>query len=303
METQAAFRRRKLSAVMKDMLKFAVIGHPIGHTMSPFIHGELFRLSGLEASYTSVDVPDIAESEKQLRELDGFNVTIPHKRDIISILDELDEKAEMFGSVNTVLNNGGRLCGYTTDGEGCIAALENHGCKSTGKILICGNGGAARAIASEICLKSSGSSAAELTIAVREESIAKAEELISSLKNINPDALLSVCVYSDLESGSEKYDLLINTTSVGMYPKAGKSVVSSAVIGRCAAVFDCVYNPGETELLKIAAACGKKVIPGIEMLVYQAAAAHRYWYGAKFRNEDIKKLCAAAQRETERVFS
>lgn len=101
--------------------KFAVIGHPIGHTMSPFIHTRLFELQGVKAEYTKLDIaPENLEYEfkNTLSKLDGFNITIPHKQAVIPFLDEIDAKAEMYGSVNTVSNKNGISKGYTTDPDG-----------------------------------------------------------------------------------------------------------------------------------------------------------------------------------------
>ena len=98
------------------------------------------------------------------------------------------------------------------------------------------------------------------------------------------------------------FDLLLNATSVGMYPNTGESPVSGAVLSRCAAVFDAVYNPAQTELLRLAGQAGAKTIGGMEMLVYQAVAAHEIWYGSRFRQEDIALLCQDAQEELSRIF-
>ena len=225
----------------------AVIGHPIGHTMSPFIHKRLFTLEGRSVSYQVLDVPDLSASLPALRSLDCFNVTIPHKGAIIPFLDELEENARRFGSVNTVKVEAGRMKGYTTDGAGCYKALENHGVDCSGRVL-----------------------------ELEEESLPGHSAL--------------------------GFDLLLNATSVGMYPNTGESPVSGAVLSRCAAVFDAVYNPAQTELLRLAGQAGAKTIGGMEMLVYQEVAAHEIWYGSRFRQEDIALLCQDAQEELSRVF-
>lgn len=280
--------------------KFAVIGHPIGHTMSPFIHDRLFELSGMKADYSVLDITDIKKDEALLRELDGFNITIPHKRNIFNILDSCDSKAQVVGSVNTVKNEGGYLTGYTTDGEGCLKALNNHGEDLTGKIMMLGSGGAARAIAFEAAFCKS---ATDITIVVRETSLPKGEALKRDLMEAAPDADIKVSTYAQENKSDELYDLLINATSVGMYPNSGCCPADDSIIGRCSAVFDAVYNPGDTLLLKKAAAMGKKIIPGMEMLVLQAAAAHEHWYQAVFRKDDIVKLCRDAEEEMNRIFA
>ena len=136
--------------------KFAVIGHPIGHTMSPFIHTRLFELQGVKAEYTKLDIaPENLEYEfkNTLSKLDGFNITIPHKQAVIPFLDEIDAKAEMYGSVNTVSNKNGISKGYTTDPDGFLKALDAAGIMLNGRIVIIGCGGVARTMAYEVVLK------------------------------------------------------------------------------------------------------------------------------------------------------
>lgn len=282
--------------------KFAVIGHPIGHTMSPFIHRRLFELSGFAPDYSVLDIENVREAEKTLRTLDGFNITIPHKSNIIEILDDCDEKARIFGSVNTVKNEGGRLTGFTTDGMGCLRALQNHGADFKGeKILLLGNGGAARAIAFEAVMTETRS---DITILVRDGSAEKGQRLAKELSAVSPASAIRVKTYAQECSSAEKYSLMINTTSVGMHPKIGFSPVGEEIISRCASVFDAVYNPQKTLLLQIAARLGKNVIPGMEMLVFQAVIAHEYWYGADFSNKkrELAELCASADEEMKKIF-
>ena len=122
--------------------KYAVIGHPIGHTMSPFIHNRLFALSGIDAEYTKLDItPENLNNEYNavLSKLDGYNITIPHKQNIIPLIDKIDSKAKMYGSVNTVSNNCGISTGYTTDPDGFLKALAAAGIMLDGKIVILGS--------------------------------------------------------------------------------------------------------------------------------------------------------------------
>lgn len=283
--------------------RFAVIGHPIGHTMSPFIHTRLFSLSGLSPAYSVLDVPVLADAVTALRQLNGFNITIPHKTAILPFLDEVSEKALCFGSVNTVKNENGRLCGYTTDGIGCLKALGRAGLDFSGRVLLLGNGGAARAIAFEAVLTAS---TPILDLAVRPASLEKAEalkgELLALCNKLLKPAQIRVLSYDALEKEEYFYDLLLNTTSVGMYPNANAAPVGESVLSRCSAVFDAVYNPGETALLRLAKSLGTHTIGGMGMLVCQAAAAHEIWYGAKFDDSAIEQLILDAQRETTRLF-
>ncbi len=286
--------------------KIAVIGHPIGHTMSPFIHERLFRLSGIPLDYQVLDVPDLEAALPRLRELDCFNITIPHKSAILPYLDGIDPAAKEFGSVNTVQVKDGKLYGYTTDGAGCRKALENSGASFEGSLLILGNGGAARAIAFEAAQNVRDF---QITIAHRpgsyEKACALAEELAAFARR-RGDKQFRIVVesYEELRlDESHKFDLLINCTSVGMYPHADASPVPESVVARCAAVFDAVYNPGRTKLLQMAEAAGAKAIGGMEMLVYQAVRAHEIWYGTRFDPADLAALCRDAEREMEKRFA
>ncbi len=286
-----------------NLSSFAVIGHPIGHTMSPFIHAHLFALSGLSPEYSVLDVPDIPGALDTLRRLDGFNITIPHKSAILPFLDEVDEKARLFGSVNTVKNESGRFTGYTTDGVGCYKALRRFGLDFSGRLLILGRGGAARAVAFEAALSEK---APQIDFACRAESMEGARALVGELGALcgkqGKRGSFSVLSYEALESRTDRYDLVLNATSVGMYPNAGRSVVGESVLARCGAAFDAVYNPGETEFLRLARKNGLTAVGGMGMLVCQAVAAHEIWYGASFADADIERLILDAEAETERLF-
>lgn len=282
----------------------AVIGHPIGHTMSPFLHKRLFELSGVPLSYRVLDLPDLEAGLPLLRELDCFNVTIPYKSAILPFLEEVDERGKLCGSVNTVKVRNGKLYGTTTDGAGCRKALERHGLELSGNLLLLGNGGAARALAFE----AAAGKGFHLTIACRESSYSKARELGNELADFarsrgDRDFRVTVETYGELAlEAHTRYDLLLNATSVGMYPHAGTSPVPPEVVARCKAVFDAVYNPEETELLRLAKEAGVQAVGGMEMLVYQAAASHEFWYGTSFREEDISQLCRDAQLEMNARF-
>lgn len=129
-----------------QLRRFAVIGHPIGHTMSPFIHDRLFSLTGHKPEYSVLDVPSLTQAAAlHCARLTASNITIPHKSDIIPLLDGIDEKAKLFGSVNTVRVEDGKMTGYTTDGVGCKKALARYGLDFNGELLLLGRGGAARA--------------------------------------------------------------------------------------------------------------------------------------------------------------
>lgn len=276
---------------------YAVIGHPIGHTMSPFIHKRLFDLAGIDAEYTKYDIaPECLtkEFEKTLKGLDGYNITIPHKQAIVPLLDGLDEKAEMFGSVNTVANRGGKAFGYTTDPDGFIKAVEAAGIELDGRIMILGCGGAARAIAFELALRGK-----EFEFAVRRESVGKAGLLCLDITRKLPDTKVSFGLIDQIIGN---VDVLINATPVGMYPNSEAQPIHNCAIGRCAAVFDAIYNPLETALIKRARANGSKAEGGMAMLVWQAAVSHKHWDGTEYDPEDIRRLCKDAADEMIKTY-
>lgn len=272
--------------------KYAVIGHPIGHTMSPFIHKRLFELSGVDAEYTVVDIePENFERDYYniLKKLDGYNITIPHKQRVIPFLDKIDGKAEMYGSVNTVANIDGVSKGYTTDPDGFLKALEYASIPLSGNVVILGCGGVARTMAYEALLKN-----AALKFAVREKSIGKAKALIEEIKTKldNPD--VSYCLIDEL---SEDITTLINATPVGMSPNTDFMPVSEAVIKRCENVYDAIYNPLDTKLIKTARKNGANAESGMSMLVWQAVVAHYHWDKSDYDVKDIEKLCEDAAKE------
>lgn len=272
--------------------KFAVIGHPIGHTMSPFIHNRLFELSGIEAEYTKLDIApeNLADEYKNvLSKLDGYNITIPHKQNIIPLIDEIDEKAKMYGSVNTVANINGVAKGYTTDPDGFLKALDAAGIVLDGRVVILGCGGVARTMAYEVVLKG-----LPLLFAVRKEDVEIAKTLCGEIENTVKGAKVSFCLIDEL---SGDIDVLVNATPLGMFPKVDVQPVSDSVINRCASVFDAVYNPLETVLIQKALANGAKAVGGMSMLVWQAVVAHEKWDGSVYDKDDIAKLCIDSAEE------
>lgn len=274
---------------------FRVIGYPLTHTMSPFIHSRLFSLSGIDADYRAAEIPPerLAAEYGNLRQLDGFNITIPHKQSIIPFLDRLDQSAARYGAVNTVkLDTAATGC--NTDAFGFVKSLKEAGIPLGGKSLLCGCGGVARTMAYEMLL-----AGGDLSIAVRDADLVWAGTLKNELISSIPGASVSVGTLKDV---SGNFDLLVNATPVGMYPHTDAMPVSRAQLSGCAAVFDAVYNPRKTLLLQEAELLGLKSVGGMPMLVWQAAEAHRIWYGADFAVSDIEELIDASYREMERTF-
>lgn len=266
------------------MEKYAILGYPLKHTMSPPIHKRLFELEGRAAEYEICEIPpeQLEEKAAYLNSLGGYNITIPFKVDIIKYLDELDESAKRYNSVNCVVNRGGKTTGYNTDCYGFLRSLEAGGASLSGKVLQIGCGGVGRMMATEAALHG-----ADLTVVVLPEFVKGAEDTAADILKLVPNAKIKVITH-DLTDG--EFDLLINASPVGMFPKTDECPVTERVIKSCKSVFEVIYNPNVTKLMQTARDNGIKAIGGMAMLVWQAAVAHEIWSGAKYRDEDIEKL-------------
>lgn len=277
----------------------AVIGHPIRHTMSPFIHRRLFALGGIPMEYSVLDIGEPAQSLPKLRGYDVFNVTIPYKEALLPFLDELDGKAALFGAVNTVKVENGRMKGYITDGTGCLQAIESEGVGTRGKNVIFGNGGTARAIAFEMAYTNPDF---DITIAHRAGSAGKAEKIAADIRRFAGARGRIACLPYGQLAQAGPFELAVNATKLGMYPQPDASPVGRDVLCRCGAVFDAVFNPEQTLLLRTAQELGIPAVRGIGMLVRQAAAAHEIWYGSSFEEEQLQRLCGDTAAEMNRIF-
>lgn len=273
------------------MRKFCLIGHPLGHSLSPQIHARLFELSGESAEYTLVDIaPEELKSRfDELSEYDGFNITIPHKMAIIDYCDELSEGAKRYGSVNCV-KNGEKKLGCNTDCIGFTKSIELLGASLGSKVLLIGCGGVGRMMAIETAMNGG-----ELSIAALKSDLPLVEKVIEEIHGLKPDAHVRVAMVSGNaisaeDLNHEKFDLLINASPVGMFPKVDRMPCEADVLDNVKFVFDAIYNPRDTLLIKTARAKGCKAKNGMAMLVLQAVAAHEIWDNASYNNEDIDRL-------------
>lgn len=274
---------------MVKMEKYAILGYPLKHTMSPPIHKRLFELegkSGVEYEICEFAPETLGEKADYLNSLGGYNITIPFKVDIIKYIDELDESAKRYESVNCVVNRDGKNIGYNTDCYGFLRALEAGGAKLRGRVLQIGCGGVGRMMAIEALLHG-----ADLTVVVLKGFEDTAEAVVSELKKQGcGEDVLARFRYIYAEQIEGDFDLLINATPVGMFPKVENCPVTEEVISRCACVFDAIYNPDKTKLMQTAESHGIKAIGGMAMLVWQAVVAHEIWSGAKYSDSDIEQL-------------
>ncbi len=267
------------------MKHYGLLGYPLGHTMSPPIHRRLFELEGADGcDYTLKEYSSEALEEKisDVLSLDGFNITIPHKVEIIRYIDELGESARRYNSVNCVANRNGRYIGYNTDCDGFLRSLEAAGASLEGRVLQCGCGGVGRMIAIEAVRHG-----ADLTIMVRKGRESVAESVFEYARNNGINAKITVVSSEDVEGS---FDLLVNATPVGMHPDTEGCPISESVISRCGFVYDVIYNPDKTKLMQLAEKNGIATCGGMAMLVWQAAVAHEIWSGAKYAETDIARL-------------
>lgn len=264
------------------MKKYALIGHPLSHSLSPYIHDKLFHLSKICARYELIDILpqnlDLKCIEK-LECLDGYNVTLPYKHEIISRLSGVEENVRVCGAVNTVYQNRG----YNTDGYGFRKSLQKSDCELSGHVVVIGYGGAARVIIYEAL-----EAGCTVDVLARRKSVLYAEKMVRDFW----DKKDKINVY-ELESylPTEKIAFLINATPAGMSPDfLNMPQVNEKVFKWSEVAFDVVYNPIDTNFLKYAKFNGCRVISGILMLVYQAIRAHYIWYGGVFNESDIENI-------------
>ena len=264
------------------MEQYTLIGHPLGHSMSPFIHERLFAMAGRKAEYTLTDIaPEhLLEKEPFLRSLQGFNITIPHKMAVIPMVDRLDESARRYDSVNCVANVDGKLVGYNTDCDGFTMSVKDY--PMDGKVLLIGCGGVGRMIATEALR-----SGADLTIGIIPQDRKLVETFIQEAKQQMPDARVQYAVTAEIH---EKFDVIINASPVGMFPKADACPVSDELIDQADYFFDVIYNPTKTLFLRKALAQGKTAKGGAAMLVLQAVRAHEIWNGDSYPQEQIDTI-------------
>ncbi len=270
---------------------YGVIGYPIAHSMSPLMHNWEFQALKLDHYYTAFNIhPDDLEKaieSVRLLQINGLNVTIPHKVKVMDYLDEIDEEARLIGAVNTIINRDGHLIGTNTDGEGYLRSLlpivDSIRAK---KVILIGAGGAARAIATTLARRG------VQTLDVANRTVEKAEALV---KHINRFADGKALALSDAEEQLGNYDIVINTTSVGMSPNVEEAPIRLDHLKTGAVVSDLIYNPLKTKLLKEAEEKGAIIHNGVGMFVYQGALAFQKWTGIepnieRMMDTVIKKL-------------
>tara|TARA_Y100000590_G_scaffold470117_1_gene662086 strand:- start:176 stop:967 length:792 start_codon:yes stop_codon:yes gene_type:complete len=257
------------------MKQFAVIGDPISHSLSPVLHKEIYRQFGIDASFEKTHVTPASLSIFMNRNvLDGFNVTIPYKESIIPYLDALDESAEVIAAVNCVAGE----IGYNTDWIGFLKAMVGNGIEINEKnCLIIGAGGAARAVGYALV------KAKAKSIIFQNRTKSRADQLSAWINKLYPE-----------NEPSERVDILINCTPVGMWPDTNATPIDFQDIDENHVLADTIYNPLETEWLKRGISKGAKIVNGLDMFIAQGLASADIWFGEKISKkidlEPIKKV-------------
>ncbi|HID18613.1 TPA: shikimate dehydrogenase [Candidatus Bathyarchaeota archaeon] len=271
-----------------------LIGDPVEHSLSPMMHNLSFKKLGLNYVYVAFRVSrrvlgTVVAGLKAIG-VKGFNVTTPLKRDVVGFLDRLSPKASRIGAVNTVLNDRGELIGFNTDGTGAVKALEDRGFKLEGaRVLLLGAGNAGRAIAYALMDKP-----CRLTILNR--TVEKAEVLAREVSGGLAEVYWAPLTPDNLARHVPRADILINATSMGMKPLNGETPVPGSLLRRDMVVFDIVYNPLETRLLREAKGAGVETLDGLEMLLHQGVEAFKIWFGLNPPVEDLKRAFEEIRR-------
>ncbi len=276
------------SNIVSDVKRLYLIGFPIGHSASPHIYNSVFKSHRINAKYKGLEIKseDLANIVESLRSrvCKGFNVTAPYKIRVMEYLDELKHPSTIIGAVNTVVNNEGKLVGYNTDWIGFMKALKRFtSSNSICKVLILGAGGAASAvvyalrnIAEELSIVSlSGISAVKLAKKAEDWGFPKARGY-----KTDPTILMRE---------SSNIDLLVNATPLGCHPRTWETPIPGEYLHADTIVFDLVYNPLKTRLLREAEEIGCKAIDGLWMLVYQAAENLKLWFNLNIDVEELRK--------------
>lgn len=277
--TPSQREERRFASPMTQLA--GILGYPLTHSISPVFQQAAFDFYSLPVRYLAWPTPP-AELEAKVHGLRdesrlGANVTVPHKEEVRAHLDEIDSWAKSIGAVNTIVREGGRLVGYNTDAYGFLRSLEEHGAfDPAGKrVVVLGAGGASRAA----CHALAGERIASLVIANR--TVERAEALADEVRGAIAETDAVPLAGERARNACADADLIVNSTSIGMSRGGadGLSPIDASRISPGSLVYDMVYNPPDTPLMKEARKAGARTMNGLPMLIYQGAAAFERWTG------------------------
>lgn len=259
-----------------------IFGNPVKHSKSPLMHNAVIEKLGLNYTYMAFDVKpeELGNAVKSIKTLgiSGVNITIPHKENVIKYLDYITDEAKNIGSVNTVFfDENGKIVGDNTDGRGFVISLMKDGefDPKNKKCVVMGAGGASRAVCAKLVSENIKS------LALYDIDQKKSADLITNLKSINENVeIKQIITKENLEEEAKLSELVVNCTPIGM-KESDPELLSDGVFNGKQFVFDLIYNPAETKLLKTAREKGCRTINGLGMLVYQGALSFERWTGVK----------------------
>lgn len=257
----------------------AVIGNPVGHSLSPAMHNAAYRAAGINAVYVAFEVTDVGACLRGMRALPSFrgmSVTIPHKIAVLEHLDKIDDLAVQVGCANTITNENGKLRGSITDGTGTLRAFEASGIPLAGRrVLFLGGGGAVRAVAFAM-----GTLAGVSQITFLARSPQKVQPLVADLMEATTIPIGLASLSSGIGEAMATHDIIIQGTPMGMYPhNEGQTPVPAPLWEARHVAFDMVYRPLKPQFILDAEAAGCQTLPGLEMLVKQAELQMETWFG------------------------
>lgn len=271
-----------------------LLGHPVAHSISPLMHNTACRLLGLDYAYLAFDVSEetFPEAIRGLRAMNcrGFNLTMPFKTTILSYLDDLSPTARLCGSVNTVVNESGRLIGHSTDGSGYMASIRQTGCQLIGEnMTLLGSGGAA----ASICVQAAMDGVKNIFVFQRKGP--SFDRAATFCEQVNRETSVHITLFDLADTDAlrrclEQSVLLVNATSVGMGDDP-RSLVPKDMLSSDLTVSDIIYHPLMTTLLRDAADQGCRYQNGESMLLYQGAEAFRLWTGKDMPIDEIRRTC------------
>lgn len=271
-----------------------LLGSPVAHSISPEMHNEACDQLGLDYTYLAFDVPEekMPEAVEGLRTMGarGWNITMPGKNVMCQLADKVSPASEISGACNTIVNDNGVLTAYTTDGIGFMKAVEEYGVNIIGKkMTLLGAGGAATAILVQAALDG----VAEIDVFNRKSASYEKVQKIAEELHKRTECRITVRDYSDpevLRKSIAESTILVNSTSVGMAPDVDKTIITDrTMFHKDLFVFDVIYNPQETRLLREAREAGCRTGNGMYMLLYQGTASFKLWTGEEMPVKIIKE--------------
>lgn len=262
-----------------DLKRFALLGEPLGHSLSPALHKAIYRQLEIDdASYRTVELP-----QERLKSFftgfrvggfDGVNVTAPHKAAVIPLLDDIDPKASILNAVNCICRNGNKLTGYNTDLLGFGYSLQQNKVEIEGnEFVIVGAGGSAQSVGAVLAEGEAKS------ISIVNRTLERAELLKQTILSVNDSIDVNIVSQEEIADRAKDFDCVINTTSVGTSPGVTDTPIIADVFSENMLAFDLVYNPLKTRFLQEAESKGASTVNGVQMLVAQAVYSVEIWMG------------------------